>query len=219
MKNIKIAIILVVVYATVMMLHWPIGFTYFTQLSNLFAAFAIILQLIDRQDRSWIYLIKYMATVSVFITGMVFLLILAPFDPHGFIGAYLQDHLASVCMHMIVPVLMVWDFLKNDTPFSLKKGYAVYAMIPFLVYFIFVMIIGRLGLRWYGNMTGPYPFLNYGAPTGWFGWDLSRAGYDSLGIGVAYVIVVMSGIVGLIGWGFGIIKGKFDFRIKSGNPR
>ena len=34
-------------------------------------------------------------------------------------------------------------------------------------------------------------FLNYAAPTGWFGWDLSQMGSESLGIGVVYMIVVL----------------------------
>ena len=48
-----------------------------------------------------------------------------------------------------------------------------------------------LGVRWYDTMTAPYNFLNYAAPTGWFGWDLSQMGSESLGIGVVYMIVVL----------------------------
>ena len=37
-------------------------------------------------------------------------------------------------------------------------------------------------------MLAPYNFLNYGAPTGWFGFDLSLLGSKTLGIGTFYMI-------------------------------
>ena len=40
-------------------------------------------------------------------------------------------------------------------------------------------------------MLAPYNFLNYGAPTGWFGFDLSLLGSKTLGIGTFYMIVVL----------------------------
>ena len=56
---------------------------------------------------------------------------------------------------------------------------------------VFVYILAVLGVRWYDTMTAPYNFLNYNVPTGWFGWDLSQMGSESLGIGVVYMIVVL----------------------------
>ena len=49
-------------------------------------------------------------------------------------------------------------------------------------------------------MTAPYPFLNYGAPAGWFGWMPETAGYTTLGIGVFYTILFMIPLVLLLGW-------------------
>ena len=42
-----------------------------------------------------------------------------------------------------------------------------------------------------GTMMAPYNFMNYGAKTGWFGFDLSIMGAESLGIGVFYMIVIL----------------------------
>ena len=36
-----------------------------------------------------------------------------------------------------------------------------------------------------------YIFFDYNAPTGWFGWDLSRMSTETLGIGVAYMIILL----------------------------
>ena len=48
-------------------------------------------------------------------------------------------------------------------------------------------------------MYAPYNFLNYHAETGWFGFDLSLMGWKTLGIGVFYMIVLLSIIFILIG--------------------
>ena len=55
-----------------------------------------------------------------------------------------------------------------------------------------------LGVRW-GNMLAPYNFLNYGAKTGWFGFDLSIIGWESLGIGVIYMIIFLTLLFILLG--------------------
>ena len=48
------------------------------------------------------------------------------------------------------------------------------------------------GVRWKGSMLAPYNFLNFGAETGWFGYNPGHISSTSLGIGVAYFIVVFA---------------------------
>ena len=110
---------------------------------------------------------------------------------NGLIGAYLNKYAGSLGVHLIGPVFAIADFLMFDKGFVAKKIYAIYAVIPPLCYVAFVYILAALGVRWYDTMTAPYNFLNYAAPTGWFGWDLSQMGSESLGIGVVYMIVVL----------------------------
>ena len=45
-RILRAAILLSTLYAVLMMLHWPIGFTFFALLSNLFAAAVVLLQLL-----------------------------------------------------------------------------------------------------------------------------------------------------------------------------
>ena len=47
-----------------------------------------------------------------------------------------------------------------------------------------------MGVSWHG-MAAPYLFLNYWAPAGWFGFRPETAGWNSAGIGVAYVILIL----------------------------
>ena len=48
-------------------------------------------------------------------------------------------------------------------------------------------------------MYAPYNFLNYHAKTGWFGFDLSLLGWETLGIGVFYMLVFLSVLFIIIG--------------------
>ena len=90
------------------------------------------------------------------------------------------------------------SFYNTNTCYKAKRVHVVYATIPPLLYVVFVVIASSLGLRW-GTMYAPYNFLNYHAPTGWFGFDLSLMGWETLGIGVFYMIVLLSIIFILIG--------------------
>ncbi len=189
----RVGILLSTGYAVVMLLHWPIGFTFFTQLSNVFTAFVVLLQLFSppRRQRA-LRLWKYMAAVSIFLTFLVYLLVLGPIMPGGILAAYRQDHWASLCLHVITPILTITDFLLHDTDYPWRRGHALFAAIPPALWLLFIFLLGALGLRWgRGSMTAPYPFLNYGAPAGWFGWMPETAGYTTLGIGAAYAIALM----------------------------
>ena len=198
----RIGILMSTSYAILMLLHWPIGFTFFTQLSNVFTALVVLLQLLSppqkqRALRFW----KYMAAVSIFLTFLVYLLVLGPIMPGGILAAYRQDHWASLCLHLITPILTITDFLLHDTDYPWRGGHVLLAAIPPFLWLLFIFILGALGLRWgRGDMTAPYPFLNYAAPAGWFGWMPETAGYTTLGIGVFYTILFMIPLVLLLGW-------------------
>ena len=145
-----------------------------------------------------LYIIKFLATISITLTFLVFLILLAPTMEGGIINSYLGNGAGSLCVHFITPILAIIDFLLFDRDYKAKKVHAVYATIPPLLYVVFVVIASSLGLRW-GTMYAPYNFLNYHAPTGWFGFDLSLMGWETLGIGVFYMIVLLSIIFMLIG--------------------
>jgi hypothetical protein len=188
--------LIVTVYATICMLHWPIGFTFFTQLSNLFAAGVAAFQLaLDGKCQGkaarCLHTLKYMSALSIFVTFLVFLTALSTVDPNGIVAAYLQDHGASLCMHLINPTLVVADFYLHDarTPYSRK--HILYGLVPLGLYLLFVLAAGALGLRWPREMGAPYPFLNYLAPAGWFGFRPDTFSQTTFGIGVFYTILVM----------------------------
>ena len=185
----KALILAAVAYAMIRVWHWKIGFTYFTQLSNLFVAGTMLLQLCFPRKR-WA-LLKFAASVSILLTGLTYLAVLVPLEPGGLLAAYRQDHYASLCMHLIVPLLTLADFMINDPDYPWQQRHVWLAMIPPAVYLVFVLALGAAGLRWYAGMPVPYPFLNYTAPAGWFGFRPETVGMTSVGIGAAYAIFAM----------------------------
>ena len=187
----KYLTLLSTLYAVVRLLHWPIGFTFFTQLSNVYVALVTFVQLILPENK-FLRLVKYTAVVSVFITFLIYQTVLAPMMPGGISEAYRQDHYASLCLHILTPFFSVADFFLNDTDYPWKRSHTLFAIVPPVLYFAFILVLGLAGVRWgAGSMTAPYLFLNYGAPAGWFGWMPETAGYTTSGIGVFYAVLAM----------------------------
>lgn len=193
--------ILASIYGMIRSFSGFIFFTYFTNLSNIFVDVVLLYFLIQevvaykqdspRKISNTAYRVKFMATISITLTFLVFLLILAPFASQGFIGAYLNNQCGSLCVHFINPILAITDFLLMDYDFEPARFDFFFGIVPPLCYVGFILIIGQLGCRWHNGMMAPYNFLNYGAPTGWFGFDLSRAGATTLGIGVFYMVILL----------------------------
>lgn len=180
------------VYAVVNLLHWPLGFTFFTQLSNLYLAAVVLLQLL-RPRSAALSVLKFGAVVSIFITFFVYLTVLGPAMPGGLAAAYAQDHGASFCFHLLTPFLAFWDFFRNDARYPYRRRHALLSLIPPFLYFLLILTLGQLGLRWGmdGSMMAPYPFLDYGSPTGWFAFRPGSAGAWSTGIGVFYAVLAL----------------------------
>ena len=213
----KIVAITSSIYGIIKTYFGPISFTYFTTLSNLFISFVLLVFLLKdiREvmtkkrvvlNNVW-YIVKFLATIFITLTFFVFLVILAPTLEGGFINAYLVNGAGSLCVHFITPLLSIIDFLFFDTEYQSSKYHVYYAIIPPLIYVLFVVIASHLGLRW-GVMYAPYNFLNFHAKTGWFGFDLSLMGWETLGIGVFYIIVLLSFIFILIGKLFLYVRDK-----------
>lgn len=189
-------------------------FTYFTNLSNIFIDIMLGIFLVEEikgrgkntpLHKNNGYLLKFLATLAISITFLVFLLILAPSDKGGFIQAYVRNGCGSLGVHFVGPLLAIVDFCLFDYEYVSNGRHVVYAVIPPLCYVGFVVILNSLGVHW-GRMSAPYNFLNFGAPTGWFGFDLKQMSGESLGIGVFYMVAVLLLIFLGIGKLFLVVK-------------
>ncbi len=174
--------------------------TYFTNLSNIFVdvvlGYFLVGEIRALQSgqkpvySNLAYRVKFLATISITLTFLVYMLILAPNSRGGILNAYFGYGAGSFCVHFANPVLSIVDFLLLDYEFESTKKDAFYGVIPPLCYVAMIMVLSTLGLRW-GNMYAPYNFLNYGAPVGWFGFDLSQMSGETFGVGVFYMIAVL----------------------------
>lgn len=206
------------VYGLIRTTENALSFTYFTNLSNIFLDIVLLLfiyfdieLLISKGERDYrsnaAYIVKYMATISITLTCLIYISFLAPTNENGFIYAYLTNGAGSLCVHMVGPVLGIIDYFLFDYRYISSKKHALFATIPPLVYVVFVVILSSCGIRW-GTKHAPYNFLNFGAPTGWFGFDLSLFSYETLGIGVFYMIIALFIIFSGLGMFFLWIKDR-----------
>jgi hypothetical protein len=151
-------------------------FSYFTNLSNTFAAIVLIVAAIrlarDREPTVAEDLIRGASVVGMAIVGIVFALLLRSED----LGSLLPW--VNTVLHYIMPVAVVLDWLYQPPRSSLSFRQTLVWLIFPLLYLSYVLIRGSI-VGWY-----PYPFLDPANVGGYVG----VAGY-SLGIVVVFLFV------------------------------
>ncbi|MCR4891496.1 MAG: hypothetical protein K5989_04875 [Lachnospiraceae bacterium] len=207
------------VYGTIMGMirNGIFTFTYFTTLSNVMVSISTLIWLLVRWQKReslgfrgehFFMAFHFVTAISISVTFLVYLLILAPTHRDGFIGAYQYNHYASTAAHLISPITSMLHYIYFDRKIIAKKYLTICSLSFPLAYLFYTLGLGKLGVRW-GSKIMPYNFLNFDAACGWFGFRPDTIGSDSLGIGVAYVIVFLFFFFLLIG------KGIFAWKSKS----
>lgn len=149
---------------------------YFTIQSNiLLALICLVLSGFDIFHKTvpkCIYIIKYIATIAILITGIVFNFILVPQMVASYGDVAQPYNLPSILLHVITPILGFISYLFFDkSPF--RKKFDLYGVIAPFVYFILIIGLSLIpDLYLFNNPDGtpskfPYFFLNY-IKNGWF---------------------------------------------------
>ena len=108
-------------------------FTKFTTLSNLGIGIAVLLILLHEiklkkdtllNPSQGKYIFKFVMTVAILITFIIFLTVLAPTNSKGFIGAYLNNYCGSMAHHFIAPITAIIDFFVFDRNYQPKLAHA-----------------------------------------------------------------------------------------------
>ncbi|MCR5045783.1 MAG: hypothetical protein K6A42_04345 [Treponema sp.] len=197
----------------------PLNFSYFTSLSNLLIVVVALWRLLlaafqkDKEFGVSYYAVKFVAVLAILITFLVYLLILAPTNANGFFGAYKNYHFASLCAHVVSPLLILIHFFAFDPKTIEKKLLAPCSLAYPLAYTIPAFGLGLLGVRWDHDLCVPYNFFNYKAACGWFGFEPGHMDFTTIGVGVFYVIVALLLVFALFGrllWGLKRRVGKSD---------
>ena len=144
-------------------------FMYFTIQSNLALAVicAVGLWLLMRGKpipSRW-YTVKFVGTVSITLTGLVFCFVLAPTMGNA---AWTP---ANLLTHVIVPVCSVADFFVTGVYGQIAKSKILWVTVPPLVYAVYAGIGYALGWEFAPGIRYPYFFLNWGSPAGAFGFS------------------------------------------------
>lgn len=159
---------------------------YFTIQSNIailaivIVFFALkIIQLITKKKliNNFLLHLKFVFTVGITITFLVFFILLAPSQQPSYLSS-----MTNLTVHCLVPIFALIDFFFFDTDIKFNKFSPLSGTIFPLLYLFFVLICTQVGVRFNGQFV-PYFFLDF-KTLGWF--DIS-----SKGIGVFYYILIL----------------------------
>lgn len=146
-------------------------FMYFTIQSNIAIAVicAIGLVLMIRHaevGRVWC-VIKFVGTVSITLTGLVFCFVLAPTMKSN------AWNIQNTLTHVIVPVGAIADFLVTApfVPVEIKGRDVLFVTVPPLLYCVYAAVGYVRGWQFSPGFNYPYFFLNWGSPAGVFGFS------------------------------------------------
>jgi hypothetical protein len=169
---------------------------YFTVQSNLWIGFTslwilvlMILEEVSRNKfiRKYHYALKYIFTVSISLTGLVFCAFLAPNANN-----YNPWALNSILTHVVVPVISIIDFFVDDYKFKLKNKDILYTLLPPLYYFLFSLMCFIFDFKFSDGNNYPYFFLNFNSII-WTYW-----------------IVILALIVSIFGYLFKVLNNTLN---------
>ena len=168
-------------------------FMYFTIQSNiliaLICAIGLCFLLRDRAAGIAWYIIKFVGTVSITLTGIVFTFVLAPvFGPPAW-------NVQNVLTHVVVPLAAVADFFVTASGAGIKRRSVIWVVIPPMLYVMYAGIGYVNGWEFAKGQTYPYFFLNWGSPAGAFGFT-DKLPY----MGCVWWILVLLAFLIAVGW-------------------
>ena len=143
-------------------------FMFFTTQSNIAMAIISLIGLcymirVRLVGQVW-QVVKFVGTVAITLTGVVFCFVLAP---------TLGDdawNIQNILTHVVVPVFSVLDFFVVSTAFDIKKKSVFYVIIPPILYAIYAGIGYANNWQFVEGYNYPYFFLNWGSKAGAFGF-------------------------------------------------
>ncbi len=149
--------------------HWSKRLLYFTNLSNiwLFLATLLILLPIKNKYRRTLYINRYIFTVAITLTAIIFCCVLAPYAD----ASYHAWSTSGVITHVVVPVVAVADFFVDKEKVFISKKEILACLIPGLIYTFLCTMLFFFNFDFGRGDNFPYFFFNYFSPAGLFGFS------------------------------------------------
>jgi len=176
---------------------WFKRLMYFTQQSNIWIgliclviAILSVVGIVKKKDliKNFWYVLKFIFTISITITGIIFCAILAPFATFDVWSS------ASLLTHVFVPLLSVVSLFVDEKIIS-KKSQVFLSIIPPLAYFAYTSIFCLLKVDFGRGDPFPYFFMDYYSEIGFFGF---KDGIPYFGAG--YWIIMILLLILAISW-------------------
>ncbi len=142
------------------LMTFRLGILYFTNLSNLLCLLYFLVLVIemvlgkDKEDKLH-YIVKGMVTMCITLTMFVYNFILAG-DP----GIFKNHMLECNLVHLVVPIMVILDYVMFGKKGNLKKEYVIYWCLGLFGYQVFVMIYSLLGGTFADGARYPYFYMN-----------------------------------------------------------
>jgi hypothetical protein len=161
-------------------------FSYFTNLSNLFAVIVLLLSVFGRHamragSRD---VARYLSAVNMSVVGIVFVVLLRNVD----LGALLPW--VNFALHYVMPVAIVLDWLLQPPAAKLSGKHVAIALVFPAGYLVYVLLRGA-ATGWY-----PYPFLNPANVGGYGGVAMYAAGIFVTFLVIAFVLLAIGNRIG-----------------------
>ncbi len=144
-------------------------FMYFTIQSNIAIAVvcAVGAWLMMRNKKigdAW-YIVKLAGTVSITLTGVVFVVLLVP------VLGNKAWNIPNTLTHVVVPMAAIADYFVAASGSGIKSKNVIYVVVPPMLYAIYAGIGYIRGWEFATGVNYPYFFLNWGSPAGAFGFS------------------------------------------------
>lgn len=134
---------------------------YYTVQSNvmcfIFYLVTVILKLTGKLKKNSIYyILKGMVTMAITITMVVFQFVITDSGMEAYVG----NELASIMAHLVVPLLVMSDYVIFGEKGNLKKNYPFIWSATLVFYVIFDFVYVALGGRFGDGSIYPYLYMN-----------------------------------------------------------
>ena len=187
--------------------HWARRLLYFTAQSNIWLGLTFIASLLlplkKKNAEAWkarLYLLKYIFTACITITGIVYCAILAPFADDN----YRPWVLCNLLTHVFSPLFAIADFFIDPYRIHLTKKQIFLTLIPPLIYFSLASVLSVAHTDFGRGVNYPYFFLNFSSPAGIFGFSRTFPFF----IGSFYWITIFSLILLFIAYLYALLANK-----------
>ena len=147
------------------------------------------------------HVVKLVGTVSITLTGVVFVLLLAP------ILGNRAWNIQNTLTHVVVPIAAIADFFVAASGAGLKRRSVIWVIIPPMLYAIYAGIGYVRGWAFIKGQNYPYFFLNWGSPAGAFGFT---KGLPYMGC-VWWILVLLLFLLA-VGWGYVALANRLGKR-------